>query len=103
MTDMTKQTEAISTFRALKLALEALESCGTGHISDGGSQWYDEMLVDTTIDVLREALAEPPAQRKPLTDEFLRKLRHEDQFGLFCDYDEFEQIARAIEAAHGIK
>ena len=44
----------------------------------------------------------PPAQRKPLTDELLRKMHHEDQFGLFCDYDEFEQIARAIEAAHGI-
>jgi hypothetical protein len=34
-----------------------------------------------------------------LTDEELRKMHHEDQFGLFCDYDEFEQIARAIEAA----
>jgi len=32
-----------------------------------------------------------------LKDELLRKLHHEDQFGLFCDYDEFEQIARAIE------
>jgi hypothetical protein len=42
------------------------------------------------------------AQRKPLTDELLRKTHHEDQFGLFCDYDEFEQIARAIEASHGI-
>lgn len=40
---------------------------------------------------------------KPLTDEFLRKLHHIDEFGLFCDYDDFEQIARAIEAAHGIK
>ncbi len=74
MTDMSK--EAISTERALKLALEALESCGTGHISDGGSQWYDEMLVDTTIAVLREALTsvpdwaseakEQPAQQKPV-------------------------------------
>ena len=44
-----------------------------------------------------------PAQQEPLTDEFLRKLHNIDQFGLFCDYDEFEQIARAIEAAHGIK
>ena len=44
-----------------------------------------------------------PPQRKPLTDEFLRKLHHIDQFGLFCDYDDFEQISRAIEAAHGIK
>ena len=44
----------------------------------------------------------PPAS-KPLTDEFLRKLHHIEEFKLFCDYDDFEQIARAIEAAHGIK
>ena len=40
---------------------------------------------------------------KPLTNDLLRKMHHEDQFGLFCDYDEFEQIARAIEAAHSSK
>lgn len=34
-----------------------------------------------------------------LTDEQLRHIHHEDQFGLFCDYDEFEQIARTIEQA----
>ena len=44
-----------------------------------------------------------PPQPKPLTDELLQTLHHEDEFGLFCDYNEFEQIARAIEAAHGIK
>jgi len=38
----------------------------------------------------------------PLSDEFLRKLHHEDEFGLFCDYDEFEQITRAVEQAHNI-
>lgn len=43
-----------------------------------------------------------PPRRNPLTHELLRKMHHEDQFGLFCDYDEFEQIARAIESAHGI-
>ena len=51
----------------------------------------DQMAHDTT-----------PAS-KPLTDEFLRKLHHIEEFKLFCDYDDFEQIARAIEAAHGIK
>lgn len=45
----------------------------------------------------------PPAPREPLTDEALKRMHHEDQFGLFCDYDEFEQIARAIEAAHSIQ
>lgn len=43
---------------ALKLALEALESCGSGHITDGGSQWYDEKLVDNSITAIKEALAQ---------------------------------------------
>ena len=50
---MTTQTEA------LKLALEALESCGSGHITDGGNQWYDEKLVDNSITAIKEALAQP--------------------------------------------
>ena len=49
-------------------------------------------------DRLLRSATPPAAQRKPLTDELLRKMHHEDEFGLFCDYDEFEQIARAIEA-----
>lgn len=44
-----------------------------------------------------------PQEAHPLSDEFLRKMHHEYLFGLFCDYDDFEQIARAIERAHGIK
>lgn len=48
---------------AMKLALEALESCGAAHITDGGSQWYDEKLVDTAYAALQEALAEQPAQQ----------------------------------------
>ena len=43
---------------ALKLALEALESCGSGHITDGGNQWYDEKLVDNSITAIKEALRE---------------------------------------------
>ena len=54
-------------------------------------------------DAAKNLYTSPQEQRKPLTDEQLRKVHHEDQFGLFCDYDEFEQITRAIEAAHGIK
>ena len=44
--------------------------------------------------------AAQPEQPEPgvLTDERLRQIHHEDQFGLFCDYDDFEQIARAIES-----
>ena len=48
------------------------------------------------------ALHTSPQEAHPMSDEFLRKMHHEDQFGLFCDYDDFEQIARAIEQAHGI-
>ena len=44
---------------AMKLALEALESCGAGHITDGGNQWYDEKLIDKAITALKEALAQP--------------------------------------------
>ena len=48
---MTPQTEA------LKLALEALESCDVAHITDGGHQWYDEKLVDKAITAIEEALS----------------------------------------------
>ena len=42
----------------LKLAFEALESCGSGHITDGGNQWFDEKLVDKAITAIKEALAQ---------------------------------------------
>lgn len=48
----------------MKLALEALESCGEGHISDGGNQWHNEKLVDKAIAALQEALAGQPAQQQ---------------------------------------
>lgn len=172
MTNTTKQTEAISTERALKLALEALESCDAAHITDGGRQWYDEKLVDKAVEAIEKALAseakeqpaqqklvpyepsidmqeqgsiasgydlsqarakkvyqamidmhdvmmerEPtdewfrlqagypkqPAQRKPLTDdellEVIKKIDRDEQF----IQSSLRQLARAIEAAHGIK
>ena len=43
---------------ALKLSLEALESCDAAHITDGGRQWYDEKLVDKAITAIKEALAQ---------------------------------------------
>ena len=46
----TTQTEALT------LALEALESCDSGHISDGGKQWFDEELVDKAYAAIKEAL-----------------------------------------------
>lgn len=54
---------------AMKLALEALESCDAAHITDGGHQWYDEKLVDTAYAALREALAEQPAQHQELVGD----------------------------------
>jgi hypothetical protein len=47
---------------ALKLALEALESCGAGHITDGGNQWYDEKLVDKAITAIKQARSAPYVQ-----------------------------------------
>ena len=44
---------------ALRMALEALESCGAGHITDGGNQWHDEKLVDKAITAIKQALAAP--------------------------------------------
>jgi hypothetical protein len=44
---------------AMDLALEALESCETGHITDGGKQWHDEKLVDNAITAIKQALAAP--------------------------------------------
>lgn len=50
----------------------------------------------------RRAQPASPAVKEPLTSEQLQRLHHIEEFGLFCSYDEFEQIARAIEFAHGI-
>jgi molecular chaperone GrpE (heat shock protein) len=47
----------------------------------------------TEIAELKAKLAEV----MPLTDEQLRELHHIEEFGLSCSYEEFEQIARAIE------
>ena len=46
--------------------------------------------------------AAPAAPVVPLTDEQLAKIAVEDEFLLYCDQDSFNEIARAIEAAHGI-
>ena len=42
-------------------------------------------------------------ERVPLTEAQLKQIHHIEEFGLFCDYSEFEQIARDIELVHGIK
>jgi hypothetical protein len=51
---------------------------------------------------LYSCAAPPAAPAVPLTDEQLAKIAVEDEFLLYCDQDEFNEIARAIELAHGI-
>jgi len=46
--------------------------------------------------------APAPAAPVPLTDSELAKIAVEDEFLLYCDQDSFNEIARAIELAHGI-
>ena len=41
---------------AMTIGLDALESCGAAHITDGGNQWHDEKLVDNAITKLKDAL-----------------------------------------------
>jgi hypothetical protein len=53
----------------LKLALDALESCITGHIADGGIQWHNEKLVEKAITALKERLADPMREVQRLGQE----------------------------------
>jgi hypothetical protein len=114
----------------MKLALEALESCGAGHITDGGNQWHDEKLVDKAIKALEETLASEQEQGEPVaevgwggtvnwhkgipdfgTDLYTipqqRKPLSEaaiEGLAKFVAIDDFNyDFARAIEKAHGIK
>lgn len=48
------------------------------------------------------ALVRKYAAPVPLTDSELAKIAVEDEFLLYCDQDSFNEIARAIELAHGI-
>ena len=53
----------------------------------------------TAYDMMREALAEQPAQQEPLTDEEIEAMANDFEEGYVFLYRSF---ARAIEAAHGI-
>ena len=55
------------TQEALKLALEALESCTPLDTSSSHViyPWYDEKLVDKAITALKEALAQPEQEQEP--------------------------------------
>ena len=121
------------TKEALKLALEALESCDAAHITDGGRQWYDEKLVDKAITAIKDSLAQPeqepvgeivdaiegafkcsftkmlPVGTKLYTTPPQRKPLSDEEIETYrhmLDWTaewSYINFARAIEAAHGIK
>jgi hypothetical protein len=91
---------------ALKLALAALG------LVEGDIEWQERSMtrkvVLKAITALREALAEQPAQRKPLTDEEIKQFasKHLDVGdGSYATHFVTGDVAfaRAIEAAHNIK
>ena len=55
------------------------------------------MLLTNLHNEMLSKLAEQPPQRKPLTDEEI------DRMYVSCKYGSVRELARAIEAAHGIK
>ena len=83
---------------AMKLALDALEKL-VRFESDSWEIGICRIAAQATR-ALREALAEQPAQRKPLTDEQIGDLKGGYQSGRIGS---FVELIRAIEAAHGIK
>ena len=88
---------------AMKLALEALERVDAierGMVTTSRHHYQAKENTTKAITALREALAEQPAQRKPLTDEEIASIymNHTDR-PLHAQWN----FARAIEAAHGIK
>ena len=66
--------------------------------------WVDGGNSDKQNDArkIARAVVSGAAPVVPLTDEQLAKIAVEDEFLLYCDQDSFNEIARAIERAHGI-
>ena len=74
--------------------------------------WGDRDLLDLVADInkIEELLNNPeptsalPKREplSPLSDEKLKTIAVEDEFLLYCNEDEFIEIAREIEKAHGI-
>ena len=78
----------------LQQALDALDRA----ISDDRA--YIRECKDAA-EAIRAHLAAQPAP-VPLTDLQLSEIAVSDEFLLYCSQDEFNEIARAIERAHGI-
>ena len=83
-------------------------NCGNTSDCQGvvqGDNWCNSCAVCGQMQPLYAAPPAAPAPAAPvvpLTDEQLAKIAVEDEFLLYCDQDSFNEIARAIEAAHGI-
>jgi hypothetical protein len=82
---------------ALKLALEALESCGEGHITDGGTQWHDAKLIDKAITAIKQALA-APVQPQHISPKQLLSLAQEANLGLDKVIEVFRMAAQPAPA-----
>ncbi len=80
----------------LQMALDALESLFTMKVDADRAKKCGDAVV-----AIRAHLAAQPAP-VPLTDLQLSEIAVSDEFLLYCSQDEFNEIARAIERAHGI-
>ena len=87
---------------ALKLALSALDEVRqeTFRLSRDGQKLYAEEKVWSTIISIKEVLAQPQRTWVGLTDEDVERIVREARVG---EHGIGYTIARAIEAAHGIK
>ena len=73
------------------------------YLSMGGLFNPELVNHDIVRDLMLDARAELLTQkREPLSDERLKTIAVEDEFLLYCNEDDFIEIARAIEEAHGI-
>lgn len=66
---------------------------------------WDAIEEDESARIVRAMLADPSKapKRKPLTDEQIDAMRNKDNGNLNFTFRSFRIIARAVEAAHGIK
>jgi hypothetical protein len=94
----TEQATEIAELKAWKDAvLDSLAvSCGDCAIGTPPAEIL-KLVASINESLLSEFHKAKLAEVMPLTNKQLRELHHIEEFGLFCSYEEFEQIARAIE------
>jgi hypothetical protein len=87
---------------AMKLALEALITINNTIYVNSQQEAAAVYKANDAIKALREALADQPAQRKPLTYEEIENLLPDDDTPMSLG-EAFVKFTRLVEAAHGIK